>query len=166
MTQNSRFPGEKVVQICYFFVILLVSFVDCFFGFQFWSNSVTFWCQKGPKRSSQGSCWGSFFIIFGIPCESENWALACTGAQFLRSQGVSFALFCDTFWKGCVKTLTGSFPQQFVKDLVRLGKPFGVHLESFLVHFFKFFFCSFAGAPGRPTTTYFGSPGGFKELLS
>ena len=84
----------------------------------------------------------------------------------MRSQGVSFALFCDTFWKGCVKTLTGSFPQPFFKDLDQFGEPLGADFGVIFGLFFQVFFCSFSGAPGRPTTTYFGSPGGFKELLS
>ena len=84
----------------------------------------------------------------------------------MRFQGVSFALFYDTFWKGCVKTLTGSFPQPFFKDLGQFGEPFGAHFGVIFASFFQVFFSSFSGAPMRPATTYFGSPGGLKELLS
>ena len=160
MTQNSRFPGESIVHFGTILGPYLVSFFDSFFGLQFWSNSVTFWCQKGPKRSSRGSFLGSFFVIFGIPCQSENWALACTGAQFLRSQGVSFALFCDTFWKGCVKTLTGSFPQPFFKDLGQFGEPFGAHFGVIFGSFFQVFFLLIFRCPGETNDYVFWLPRG------
>ena len=85
----------------------------------------------------------------------------------MRSQGVSFALFCDTFWKGCVKTLTGSFPQQFFKDLGQFGEPFGAHFGVIFGAFFQvFFFAHFQVPRGDQRLRILAPQGGSKSYLA
>ena len=125
-----------------------------------------FGAKRDPKGAPGVHFWGHFSSFLGSRAKVKIELSPARELSFCGLKGSVLLYFVTLFGRGVSRPSLEAFHSNFLRIWVNLGSHLELILESFLVHFFKCFFCSFSGAPGRPTTTYFGSPGGLKELLS
>ena len=146
------------------------------FGIIFWHDFVVdfpenifghFDAKLIPKGAPGAHFWGSFLVIFGIPLRKWKLSSRLHGSSIFEVQRGQLLANLWDFFEGVFKDPPRTPSEANFQGFGPNFEPhLGVILGSFLGHFFNWFFWCFSGAPRRPTTTCFCSPGGFKELLS